>query len=129
MKHQMKTRVRTDLQDETTTYQLHRMINDSGYKVSLRTVLRCRTSLGWTFRGSTYSLLIHGANKVKRQEWVIKRADNDFEDVIRTDECTVHGTKSQKVLLLHSSSKCTHPATALCRITILSIRHFMEKNF
>ena len=32
--------------DETTAYQLHRMINESGYDISLRTVLRCRTSLG-----------------------------------------------------------------------------------
>ena len=35
--------------DETTAYQLHRMINESGYDVSLRTILRCCSSLGWTF--------------------------------------------------------------------------------
>ena len=75
--------------DETTAYQLHRMINDSGYDVSLRTVLRCRTSLGWTFRGSAYRQLIRDANKVKRQEWAIQHADDDFDDVIWTDECTV----------------------------------------
>ena len=75
--------------DETTAYQLHRMINDSGYDVSLRTVLRCRTSLGWTFRGNAYCQLIRDANKVKRQEWAIQHADDDFDDVIWTDECTV----------------------------------------
>ena len=68
--------------DETTAYQLHRMINDSGSDVSLWTVLRCRTSLSWTLRGYAYCLLIRKASKVKRREWAIQHADDDFEDVI-----------------------------------------------
>ena len=32
--------------DETTTIQLHKLLNDKGYVISLRTVLRCRVSLG-----------------------------------------------------------------------------------
>jgi hypothetical protein len=27
---------------------------DNGIDISLRTILRCRTALGWTFRGSAY---------------------------------------------------------------------------
>ena len=38
--------------DETTAYQLHRMLIENGVVISLRTVLRCRTTLGWTFRGT-----------------------------------------------------------------------------
>ena len=40
--------------DETTATQLHRMLLDNGVDISLSTILRCRTSLGWTFRGSAY---------------------------------------------------------------------------
>ncbi len=50
--------------DETTAYQLHFLLNRMGYILSLRTILRCRTSLGWTFRGSSYCQLIRAANKV-----------------------------------------------------------------
>lgn len=42
------------IDDETTAYQLHRMLTEKGYSISLRTILRCRTALGWTFRGSAY---------------------------------------------------------------------------
>ena len=49
--------------DETTAYQLHRMLSERGYAISLRTILRCRTTLGWTFRGSAYCQLIRDANK------------------------------------------------------------------
>ena len=38
--------------DETTAYQLHKLLTDSGYSLSISTVLRCRLELGWTFRGS-----------------------------------------------------------------------------
>ena len=37
--------------DETTAYQLHQLLREKGYSISLRTILRCRTALGWTFRG------------------------------------------------------------------------------
>ena len=86
--------------NETTAYQLHRMINESGYEVSLRTVLRCRTSLGWTFRGSAYILSTNpwcnqgeapGVGHSARC-WRFQRCNLDW---------WVHGTatKSQKILL------------------------------
>ena len=52
-------------------------------------VLRCRTSLGWTFRGSAYCQLIREVNKTKRLEWAKLYKDDDFENVIFTDESTV----------------------------------------
>ena len=67
--------------DEIMAYELHRMINESSYDVSLQTVLRCRTFLGWTFRGSAYCQLIRDAD--------IQHPDDDFEDIIWTDECMV----------------------------------------
>ncbi len=75
--------------DETTAYQLHFLLVSRGYRLSLRTVLRCRTSLGWTFRGSAYCQLIREANKAKRLQWARTYKDDDFENVVWTDECTV----------------------------------------
>ena len=59
--------MRTD--NETTAVQLHALLKLKGYDISLRTILRCRTSLGWRFRGSVYCQLIRDVNKQKRLEW------------------------------------------------------------
>ena len=53
------------LDDKTTAVQLHALLNSRGYQLSLRTILRCRTSRGWMFRGSSYCQLIREANKQK----------------------------------------------------------------
>jgi len=81
-----------ELDDERSAMQLHAMLtNKHDINVSLRTVLRCRTSLGWTFRGSAYCQLIREANEVKHLEWCQRHpySDKAFKDVIFTDECTV----------------------------------------
>ena len=49
--------------DETTAVQLHKLLTSRGYRLSQRTILRCR---GWTFHCSAYCQLIRAANKVKR---------------------------------------------------------------
>ena len=77
------------LYDETTAHQLHRLLVEKGYLISLRTILRFRTALGWTFRGSAYCQLIREANKTKRLAWAQQHLHSSFEDVIRSDECTV----------------------------------------
>ena len=50
--------------DETAATQLHQILLDSRVDISLSTILRCHTSLGWTFRGSAYCQLIR-ENKSK----------------------------------------------------------------
>ena len=75
--------------DETTAVQLHALLLDKGFQPSLRTILRCRVSLGWTFRGSSYCQLIRDDNKIKRFEWARKHVSDNFDDVIWSDECTV----------------------------------------
>ena len=78
--------------DETTATQLHHLLAQSGYNISIRTVLRCRTALGWTFRGSAYCQLIREANKTKRLAWAqqhLQECSVGFTNVIWTDECTV----------------------------------------
>jgi transposase len=77
------------MDDETTAYQLHQMLTEKGYTISLRTILRCRTSLGWTFRGSAYCQLIREANKRKRLDWARQHQGQSFDDVIWTDESTI----------------------------------------
>ena len=80
------------LDDETTAYQLHALLSRLGYSLSLRTILRCRSILGWTFRGSSYCQLIRQANKEKRLDWArryLHEAATGFENVIWTDESTV----------------------------------------
>ena len=77
------------LHDETTTVQLYRLLRDRGYNVGLRTVLHCRTSLGWTFRGSAYCQHIHECNRVKRLAWAQEHLAESFDDVVWTDECSV----------------------------------------
>ena len=55
--------------DETTVTQLHSMLADNGITILLRTVLRCRTTLGWKFHGSAYCQLIRQVNKEKWLLW------------------------------------------------------------
>ncbi len=38
------------LDDESSAYQLHALLRSKGHLLSVRTVLRCRQVLGWTFR-------------------------------------------------------------------------------
>ena len=78
--------------DETTAYQLHSLLVSKGHSISLKTILRCWTSLGWTFRGSAYCQLIREVNKQKRLAWVLKYRDYSFENVIWTDESTIQIT-------------------------------------
>ena len=75
--------------NETTVHQLHHLLVSKGYDISLRTILRCRTSLGWTFRGSAYCQMIQETNKAKGLQWAIENQGLDFGDVVWTDECTV----------------------------------------
>ena len=75
--------------DETTALQLHKLLVSRGYRIRRRTVLRCRTSLGWTFQGSAYCQLIREANKAKRLRWAEAHLGDTFDNVIWTDECTV----------------------------------------
>ena len=77
------------LDDETTAVQLHHTLIEKGYQISLRTILHCRTSLGWTFQGSAYYQHICEGNTVKRIAWAREHLHDTIDQVIWTDECTV----------------------------------------
>ena len=82
--------------DETTAVQLHKLLSDKGYAISLRTVLRCRVSLGWTFRGSSYCQLIRGVNKEKRLLFAQQNLGKNFNNVIFTDECSIQAESHRR---------------------------------
>ena len=81
--------------DETTAVQLYAMLREHGYNISLRTLLHCLTSLGWTLRGSKCCQLICNVNQAKRLQWAWLHITESFDptqvfsDVIWTDECSV----------------------------------------
>ena len=87
VKRVVEQKMRED--DETTAVQLHALLVRNGFDLTLRTVLRCRVSLGWTFRGSAYCQLIRQANKTKRLEWAQNFRTDNFANVTWTDECSV----------------------------------------
>ena len=75
--------------DETTATQLQAMLAAKDIFISLSTIVRNRLALGWSYRGSAYCQLIRGANKEKRLVWARAHLQDDFQDVIWSDETTV----------------------------------------
>ena len=75
--------------DETTASQLHIHLTSLGYTLNLQTILCCRTSLGWTFRGSAYCQLMQDVKKQKRLDLARDHRSDSFADMIITDECSV----------------------------------------
>ena len=57
--------------------------------VSLTTILRNCRQLGWVYRGSAYCQLIRNENKHKRLEWARANLDNNFDDVIWSEESSI----------------------------------------
>ena len=96
--------------DETTATQIHKLLTARGISISFSTIIRCRSMLGWTFRGSKYCQLIRRQNKIKRFIWACdnftEAVNNGFSDVIWTDETTVQLESHRH----HSFRKMGEPA-------------------
>lgn len=75
--------------DECTATQLQAILASMNIYVSLATIVRSRTQLGWTYRGSAYCQLIRQQNKDKRLQWARAYLHDSFENVIWSDETTV----------------------------------------
>jgi hypothetical protein len=76
--------------DETTATQLQKILAIHNIHLSLPTIIRLCSLLGWTFRGSSYCQLISTENKIKRLEWAMQYQHNlsieeCFSDVVWTD--------------------------------------------
>ena len=82
-----------------TAVQLHKILAQEGHPISLRTILICRTELGWMFRGSAYCQLIWNVNKLKILKWAVEHQNDDYSDVICTDGASIQLQKPSPVLL------------------------------
>lgn len=89
-----------DKNDELTAPNLRRKINEE-FQVdfSESKVKRLRSKLGWVQTGTKYCQLIREANRVKCLEFCLKCQEDGetFDDVIFTDECSVHMEKHAKI--------------------------------
>ena len=86
--------------EELTAPKLRKMLQEQfGVDFSDSKVKRLRQKLGWVQTGTKYCQLICEANWVKRLEFCMKcLEDNEqFDDVIFTDECSVHMEKHAKL--------------------------------
>ena len=108
---EIKTIIEAKMQsdNETTTTQLQDVLHRSGFGLSLSTLRRCRSQLGWTFHGSKYCQMIREPNKLKRLDWCIKQLEDndDYHDVIWSDETSVQLSKEDQALKLKPRAK--HP--------------------
>lgn len=75
--------------DESTATQLQAMLASRAIYVSLATIVRNRVQLGWTYRGSAYCQLIRQQNKDKRLDWASTYINDEFTNVIWSDESSV----------------------------------------
>ena len=91
--------------DETTAVQLKEILKKHGYHLSLSTILRCRKSLGWSFRGTSYCQMIRDQNKEKRLLWAREHLHEDFGNVIWTDETTVQMESHRRYCCRKKSQK------------------------
>lgn len=94
--------------DETTATQLQAILASRQVYVSLATIVRNRTELGWTYRGSAYCQLIRQQNKDKRLDWASTYLHDSFDNVIWTDETTVQ-LESHKRYCYHKKGEKPHP--------------------
>ena len=77
--------------DETTATDLQKVLHkETGTLISLSTIKRARSKLGWVQTGVKYCQLIRLQNKVKRLNFALKclQTQDDFKDVIFTNEST-----------------------------------------
>ena len=87
IKQIVKAEMRED--DDTSAMQLHALLKSKDINISRYTILHCRSSLGWTFCGSAYCQMIRQANKEKQLEFAQTYREDNFENVIFTDESTI----------------------------------------
>ena len=79
-----------DENNETTGVELQKLLHKESLDVSLSTVLRWRSDLGWTSKSTKYCQMIRDENKEKRLKWArnVDKLDS-FVDVVFSDETTV----------------------------------------
>ena len=75
--------------DETTATQLQAKLAAHSWYVSLTTILHNCQQLRWIYHGSAYCQLLRNENKQKRLEWARANLNNNFDDIIWSDESSI----------------------------------------
>lgn len=75
--------------DEATAKSIKSRLRRRGYNVSVATINRMRTKLGWTLKTTQYCQMIRHGNKPKRLQWATDNLNDSFENVIWSDETSV----------------------------------------
>ena len=86
--------------DELTAPKLGKKLQEQfGVNFSESKVKKLRQKLGWVQTGTKYCQLIRETNRAKRLEFCLKCVEDNeqFDDVIFTDECSVHMEKHAKL--------------------------------
>lgn len=86
--------------DELTAPKLRKKLQEQfGINFSESKVKRLRQKLGWVQTGMKYCQLIREANCAKRLEFCLECVEDNekFDDVIFTDECSIHMEKYAKL--------------------------------
>lgn len=91
--------------DETSEAQLQTVLRAQGHNLSLSTILRCRTNLGWSSRGTAYCQLIREQNKVIRLTWAKENLGKDFNNIIWKDETSVQLESHRRFFCRKKSQK------------------------
>lgn len=86
--------------DKLTAPHLRKKIYDIfGCDFSESKLKRLQEKLGWVQTGTKYCQLIREPNRVKRLEFTLKSMEEEenFDDVILTDDCSVHRESHTKL--------------------------------
>ena len=88
---EIKQIVEAQMQEEAdmSAMQLHTLLKSKGINISCCTILRCQSWLGCTFHGSAYCQMICQANKEKQLEFAQTYCEDNFENMIFTDESRI----------------------------------------
>ena len=81
---------RMEADDETSLSDLKSLLEKEGVQVSITTIHRWRSELGWSSKGTKYCQMIREANIEKRFRWAQGNVDDlRLDNLIFTDETTV----------------------------------------
>ena len=94
--------------NETTAAHIRAHLHAQGMEISVSTILRGRRLLGWTYRGSAYCQPICYVNKGKQLERARDHLNNEFTNVVWTDETTIQ-LKTHKRFCCRKKGVCPHP--------------------
>ena len=75
--------------DETTAKEIRQFLLNAGYSLSISLINKLRKNIGLTLRGTHYCQLVRENNKTKRLHWAFEHMNDDFNDVIWTDETSI----------------------------------------